>query len=241
MDINDLLTHQQYHDYTEEQHSVWSNVFVKRMEKLHDEGSGVFLKGVSSIGLESDRLPNLSEVNASLMKITGWESVAVPGYIMPKHFFQFLALRKFPTTITVRDRKNMDYVPEPDIIHDVLGHVPLHADNHFADFLQNYGLAAMCTNDPLHTERLSRLFWFTVEFGLISENNKIKLYGSGLISSQGEGHHALRSSKVEHRPFDLEKVCNTPFNIDTYQPILYVLEGFDQLSEAMCTYTSQIL
>jgi phenylalanine-4-hydroxylase len=135
----------------------------------------------------------------------------------------------------------MDYLPEPDIIHDVFGHVPLHADPVFADFLQTYGQAALHTHDPMHTERLARLFWFTVEFGLIREDNRLKLYGSGLISSEGEGHHALESPEVERREFDMEQVCNTSFEIDKYQPILYVLESFEQLRDAMNSYAEKIL
>jgi phenylalanine-4-hydroxylase len=135
----------------------------------------------------------------------------------------------------------MDYLPEPDIIHDVFGHVPLHADPVFADFLQTYGQAALHTHDPHHTERLARLFWFTVEFGLIREDNRLKLYGSGLISSEGEGHHSLKSPDVDRRPFNLERVCETSFEIDHYQPILYVLESFEQLRDAMNSYAEKIL
>jgi phenylalanine-4-hydroxylase len=165
----------------------------------------------------------------------------VPGYLPAKSFFAFLAQRHFPTTITVRPKTSMDYLPEPDIIHDVFGHVPLHADPVFADFLQTYGQAALHTHDPDHTERLARLFWFTVEFGLIREDNRVKLYGSGLISSEGEGHHSLKSPEVDRRPFNLEKVCNTSFEIDKYQPILYVLESFEQLRDAMNSYAEKIL
>lgn len=135
----------------------------------------------------------------------------------------------------------MDYLPEPDIIHDVFGHVPLHADPVFADFLQTYGKAALHTRSEEHTERLARLFWFTVEFGLIHEDNRLKLYGSGLISSEGEGHHALESPKVDRRAFDLERVCGTAFEIDHYQPILYVLDSFEQLRDAMTTYATRVL
>ncbi|MEM1424206.1 MAG: phenylalanine 4-monooxygenase, partial [Planctomycetota bacterium] len=136
---------------------------------------------------------------------------------------------------------SMDYLPEPDIIHDVFGHVPLHADPVFAEFLQTYGKAALYTNNPEHTERLARLFWFTVEFGLIHEDNRLKLYGSGLISSEGEGRHALESPDVERRAFDLDTVCETSFEIDHYQPILYVLDSFEQLRDAMVDYAERVL
>ncbi|MEO0326905.1 MAG: phenylalanine 4-monooxygenase, partial [Myxococcota bacterium] len=125
------------------------------------------------------------------------------------------------------------YLPEPDIIHDVFGHVPLHADPAFADFLQTYGRTALAVDDHEASEGLARLFWFTVEFGLVREQGDVKLYGAGLLSSPGEGRHALRSPEVDRRPFDLDAVLATDFEIDHFQPILYVLEDFGQLRDAM--------
>ena len=220
---------------------MWQVCFDRRMKQLETGASNVFLGGMRAINLNRERVPPLADVNARLKPMTGWQSRGVPGYLPPKVFFAFLAQRQFPTTLSVRPKTSMDYLPEPDIIHDVFGHVPLHADPVFAEFLQTYGQAALHTNDPWHTERLARLFWFTVEFGLIREDGRLKLYGSGLISSDGEGRHALESPKVDRRPFELEKVCNTSFEIDHYQPILYVLESFDQLRDAMNTYAERIL
>jgi phenylalanine-4-hydroxylase len=241
IDIDSMKITQQHDKYTDENHEVWGILFKKRMEHLATVGSNVFLDGAKIINLTQDRVPDLRVVNARLNECTGWSSHGVPGYLPAKSFFAFLAQRQFPTTITVRPKTSMDYLPEPDIIHDVFGHVPLHADPVFADFLQTYGKAALYTNDPKHTERLARLFWFTVEFGLIHEDNKLKLYGSGLISSQGEGHHALESPEVERRAFDMERVCNTDFEIDHYQPILYVLDSFEQLRDAMLSYAERLL
>jgi len=241
IDIESMKITQHYEKYTPENHEVWGIIFRKRMEQLNEFGSRVFLDGSKAINLRPDRVPPLKDVNERLKKLTGWSSHGVPGYLPPKCFFAFLARRQFPTTVTVRPKNQMDYLPEPDIIHDVFGHVPLHADPTFADFLQTYGQAALHTNDPVHTERLARLFWFTVEFGLIREEGKLKLYGSGLISSEGEGHHALESPQVDRRPFELERVCNTSFEIDHYQPILYVLESFEQLRDAMVSYAERIL
>ena len=135
----------------------------------------------------------------------------------------------------------MDYLPEPDIFHDVFGHVPLHADPVFADFLQTYGRAALLCNDEEHIKRLGRLFWFTVEFGLIREDSRLKIYGSGLISSHAESDYALNSPKPDRRPFDLERVCETDFEIDHFQPIYYVLESFEQLRDAMNEYATRVL
>ena len=241
IDIESMKITQHWDKYTEENHKVWGYLFSKRMEQLEEFGSNVFLNGASIINLNEHQVPKLAEVNKRLHAYTGWSSHGVPGYLPAKSFFAFLAQRQFPTTVTVRPKTSMDYLPEPDIIHDVFGHVPLHADPVFAEFLQTYGKAALHTNDEHHMERLARLFWFTVEFGLIHEDGKLKLYGSGLISSEGEGHHALESKDVDRRPFDLDRVCNTDFEIDHYQPILYVLESFEQLRDAMLSYAELIL
>ncbi len=241
IDIEKMVITQRYDLYSEEDHEVWSILFQKRMKQLETDASNVFLNGLRIINLRPDRVPDLREVNANLKRMTGWQSRGVPGYLPAKCFFAFLAQRHFPTTLSVRPKTSMDYLPEPDIIHDVFGHVPLHADPVFADFLQTYGKAALHTDDPYHTERLARLFWFTVEFGLIREDGRLKLYGSGLISSEGEGHHSLESPDVDRRPFDMERVCETTFEIDHYQPILYVLEDFEQLRDAMETYANRLL
>jgi len=241
IDIDPMKITQHWEKYTDENHEVWGLLYEKRMEHLVDFGSRVFLEGAEIIGLDKHQVPKLVDVNARLKPMSDWASWGVPGYLPAKAFFAFLAQRQFPTTITVRPKTSMDYLPEPDIIHDVFGHVPLHANRIFADFLQAFGKAAMYTNSKAHEERLARLFWFTVEFGLIHEDGKTKLYGSGLISSDGEGHHALESKDVDRRAFDLERVCETGFEIDHYQPILYVLESFEQLKEAMLEYAERIL
>jgi phenylalanine-4-hydroxylase len=241
IDLKKLQIQQHWERYTPEDHEVWGLMFEKRMNQLVRDGSQVFLKGAETIQLSGKQVPRLADVNRFLAPLTGWSSVAVPGYIPARCFFAFLAQRQFPTTVTVRSKARLEYLPEPDIIHDVFGHVPLHTNPDFSDFLATYGQAALLTDDPVHTERLARLFWFTVEFGLIHEDGRLKLYGSGLISSEGEGHHALYSPDVERRPFDLETVCNTAFEIHHYQPILYVLDSFDQLSEAMRTYANRLL
>ena len=227
--------------YTQENHDVWREMFTERMRTLDQQASDVFLAGLRQIGLTPDRVPEVASINKRLQDLTGWESHPVPGYLPAKAFFACLAQRRFPTTITMRPRELMNYLPEPDIFHDVFGHVPLHADPVFAEFLQTYGKAALFCEDPYHIDRLARLFWFTVEFGLIRENGRVKLYGSGLISSIGESIHALESDHVDRRPFDMDLVCDTPFEIDHYQPILYVLDSFEQLRDSMNSYAERVL
>ena len=243
-DITKAYIGQNYGGYTAENQETWRVLYDRQMVYLANNASEVYLHGARSINLVRDHIPYLEgpqSVNTFLMPLTGWQSKAVPGYLPAKAFFACLARREFPTTIVIRSRESIDYLPEPDIFHDIFGHVPLHADPIFADFLQTYGKAAVSTDDPHHTERLARLFWFTVEFGLIRDGGRNRLYGSGLISSPGESAHALDSKDVDRRPFDLETVCNTSFEIDHYQPILYVLESFDQLRDAMNTYAQRLL
>ena len=241
IDTNKFYITQRMDLYTPENHEVWRTLYHERMKTLDDQASTVFLDGMRAIGLPSDSVPEVTSINANLAKLTGWQSRPVPGYLPAKAFFACLAARQFPTTITMRPKRLMHYLPEPDIFHDIFGHVPLHADDVFAEFLQTYGKAALHCEDPYHIERLGRLFWFTVEFGLIREEGRTKLYGSGLISSLGESEHALRSTNVDRRDFDLDLVCETPFEIDHYQPILYVLDSFEQLRDAMNKYAERVM
>lgn len=243
-DITRVYIGQNYEGYSRENQESWQTLYDRQMGYLDEMASDVYLSGARSIRLVREHIPYLegpNSINTYLKQLTGWQSRAVPGYLPAKAFFACLARREFPTTIVIRPKESLDYLPEPDIFHDVFGHVPLHADPVFADFLQTYGRAAATTTDPTHVDRLARLFWFTVEFGLIRESGKVKLYGSGLISSPGESRHALESKDVDRRPFDLDTVCNTSFEIDHYQPILYVLESFDQLRDAMNSYAQRIL
>ncbi len=243
-DPSSMYIGQRYDGYTEENQATWTELYDRQMAYLTDTASNVYLEGAKAINLVREHIPYLDgprSVNTFLQELTGWQSRAVPGYLPAKAFFACLGRREFPTTIVIRPYESIDYLPEPDIFHDIFGHVPLHADPVFGDFLQTYGKAASLTDDPEHMTRLARLFWFTVEFGLIRENGRNRLYGSGLISSPGESAHALESSEVDRRPFDLEQVCETDFEIDHYQPILYVLDSFEQLRDGMNSYAQRIM
>jgi phenylalanine-4-hydroxylase len=223
---------QDWKSYTPDDHEVWGMLYERRMKELRKNGSKIFLKGADTIGLKKETVPDLAEVNRRLAPPTGWEAVPVNGYIPAKAFFQCLSLRKFPTTVTIRKRDQLDYLPEPDILHDVFGHVPLHADPVFADFLQHYGQVAAAAENEEDITRMARLFWFTVEFGLIREDGQVKVYGSGLISSHGEAANAL-GPKCDRRPFSLDAVFNQHFEIDHFQDVLFVTESFDQLYKAV--------
>jgi phenylalanine-4-hydroxylase len=233
LDPGRIYIDQRYAGYSEENHATWRALYRAQQPFLSRRASSAWLAGASAIALGPQRIPRLADVNARLGPMTGWQSRAVPGYLPPRAFFACLARREFPTTIVIRPRAQLGYLPQPDIFHDVFGHVPLHADPVFADFLQIWGESALAARDEHRLEQLTRLFWFTVEFGLIREVGELRLYGSGLISSPEEARHALESPDVERRPFELEQVCATPFEIDHYQPLLFVLESFTQLRDAM--------
>ena len=225
---------QRYDAYDAEAHDVWRILYERRMATLLETGSDVFLTGIERIGLDPRRVPDLADVNGRLARRTGWAALGVRGFIPAGQFFRCLSQRRFPTTLIVRPRAQLDYLPEPDIFHDVFGHVPLHSDPVFADFLQRFGaLAAEARSDDEIT-RMARLFWFTVEFGLIRERGATKIYGSGLISSHGDAANAL-GPNCDRRPFDLDAVLSQPFEIDHFQDVLFVVESFDQLFEAVRT------
>lgn len=225
---------QDYARYDEEAHDVWRILYERRMATLWATASKVFLDGAKRIGLASDCVPELADVNRRLAARTGWAAVGVNGFIPAAQFFRCLSVRRFPTTLIVRPRAQLDYLPEPDIFHDVFGHVPLHSDPVFADFLQQFGALAAQAETPEETTQMARLFWFTVEFGLVQEGGRVKVYGSGLISSHGDAANAL-GPKCDRRPFELDAVLNQPFEIDHFQNVLFVVDSFDQLFDAVDT------
>lgn len=226
------FTRQEWAAYTQEEHAAWGLLYARRMETLRHTGSRLFLEGAQRIGLRPDRVPDLADVNARLAARTGWAAVPVTGFLPAREFFQCLAQRRFPTTVTVRPRSQLDYLPEPDIFHDVFGHVPLHAHPVFADFLQRFGRAASAAVTDDQVEAMARLFWFTVEFGLIREGSEIRLYGSGLISSHGDAANALGPT-CDRRPFTLDAVLAQAFAIDHFQEVLFTIDSFEQLFVAV--------
>jgi phenylalanine-4-hydroxylase len=230
------LIQQDWAAYTPEQHAVWAELVRRRMPQLNQHACEEYLDGFHQIGLREDTIPNLAEVNKRLGPRTGWNATPVSGFLPPDAFFEMLAARQFPTTTWLRSRDSLEYTPEPDIFHDVFGHVPMHAHPVFADFLQEYGRVCAGLKDKDKLERMGRLFWFTVEFGVIRQNGTIKLYGSGLISSHGESNYVIESVKTGHGPeirdFNLNQVLNQEFLVSEMQKVLYAVESFEQIYEA---------
>jgi len=222
---------QHYAEYDAESHEVWRILYSRRLAVLRETGSAVFLRGLDRVGIRPDRVPDLADVNRRLGTTTGWAAVGVTGFIPAAQFFRCLARRRFPTTLAVRPREQLDYLPEPDIFHDVFGHVPLHADPVFADFLQQFGELAAGAESEAQTTAMARLFWFTVEFGLVRERGGVRVYGSGLVSSHADAANALGPA-CDRRPFSLDAVLGQPFDIDRVQDVLFVIDSFDQLFAA---------
>ncbi len=203
-----------------------------------------FLQGLGSLCLDPNRIPRIDDVNRFLSPLTGFQARPVSGYVPAFVFFDCLRNREFPTTITIRDAARLDYLPEPDIFHDIAGHVPMHTNRAFADTLVRFGECAHTAVELVSDIRdeheracrmtsiiraMARFFWFTVEFGLMKTREGLKAYGSGLLSSHGELEHAIESPDVQRYPLQIEWAINQGFEIDHYQPLLFWVDGFDHL------------
>jgi phenylalanine-4-hydroxylase len=234
-----FLIEQDYEAYTTEEHGVWAELVRRRMPQIEAHGAQEYLDGFEALCLPFDRLPKLTAVSAKLELRTGWNATPVSGFMPGPAFFEMLAARRFPTTTWLRGRNSLEYTPEPDIFHDVFGHVPMHAHPVFADFLAHYGQLCARIQDEAILERIGRVFWYTVEFGLILQNGQVKVYGSGLISSNGECSNVLHRG-CEVRPFDLNEVMRTPVKVDEMHHLLFAIESFDQIYEAMHTLEARI-
>ena len=239
-----LYIHQPYELYSGENHEAWRRLFARMQERWRKYGNEHFLGGIDSLCLDPERVPKLDDVNEFLCPLTGFRAKAVSGYVPAFLFFDCLRNREFPTTITIRRADRLDYLPEPDIFHDIAGHVPMHTDRAFADALVRFGdcahtAAELVRDMPDKQEQahrlasiiraMARFFWFTVEFGLMKGKDGMKVYGSGLLSSYGEIEHCIESPQVQRFPIQLEWVINQGFEIDHYQPLLFYVDSFDHL------------
>lgn len=191
----------------------------------------MFIDGIDFLGISPSGIPKFTSLNEKLMKRTGWEVVAVPGLVPDEMFFELLANRKFPSTTFLRTPAQVDYIQEPDIFHDVFGHVPLLAHPIFADYMQAYGKAGLKAMQAKNLEYLARLYWYTVEFGLIKTTDGLQIYGAGIVSSKGESVYCLESDVPNRLWLDTTRVMKTEYIIDRYQDVYFVIDGFDSLLE----------
>jgi len=215
--------------YSPEEQAVW-RVLVERQTALAEKfACAEFVRGLESLAI-GNTIPDFESVNARLEPMTGWKVVGVPGLIPDDVFYDHLAERRFPVTVWIRKRSEVDYLVEPDLFHDFFGHVPLLTDPVFADFMQHYGQRAIEAGPDL--DLLARLYWYTVEFGLIRTKQGLKIYGAGILSSAREIHHAIDGEGVERLAFEAAKVMRRPYQIDKLQNTYFILDDFRQLFEA---------
>lgn len=242
-----LYIHQPYDLYSAENHEAWRQLYARMVPRWKRYANPHFQAGIDNLCLDPERVPMLDDVNKFLQPLTGFRAKAVSGYVPAFMFFDCLRNRDFPTTITIRDKAKLDYLPEPDIFHDIAGHVPMHTDPAFADTLVRFGDCAHTAAEIAHNlkgeaeqarvlssmiKAMARFFWFTIEFGLMKDASKpsgLSVYGSGLLSSYGEITHCVESPDVQRYPIQLEWVINQYFEIDHYQPLLFVVDSFDHL------------
>lgn len=246
----ELYITQPYELYSEANHSVWQELYHRCLPRWERYANSRFLQGIHALCLDPQRIPKLADVNRFLCPLTGFRTKAVSGYVPAFLFFDCLRNREFPTTVTIRPADQLDYLPEPDIFHDIAGHVPMHTDRAFADTLVRFGecahtaarRAADTCDEKARLRRLSsniramaRFFWFTIEFGLMRCSGGLRAYGSGLLSSSGELEHSITSPDVQRHPAQLELMVNQAFEIDRYQPLLFIVDGFDHLFDLVGT------
>ena len=245
-----LFIEQPYEQYSERNHEAWRRLYSRMVPRWERFANDAFRRGITSLCLDPTGVPKLEDANRFLCPLTGFRAKPVSGYVPAFVFFDCLRNREFPTTITIRDADHLDYLPEPDIFHDIAGHVPMHTDRAFAETLVRFGECAHTAADIVASipdpqgrsatmtsiiRAMARFFWFTVEFGLMGSSHGVKVYGSGLLSSFGEIEHSVLSSDVQRYPLQLEWVINQGFEIDHYQPLLFVVESFDHLYDSVHT------
>ena len=225
---------QPWADYTRTEHEVWATLFRRQREVLKGRACNEFLENQERFGMSPDAIPKFQDLNKVLKAGTDWEIVGVEGLLPDEIFFDHLANRRFPVTWWIRKPEQLDYLSEPDLFHDLFGHVPMLLNPVFADYVQAYGRGGVKAHklgaDALM--KLTRLYWYTVEFGLIATPEGVRIYGSGIVSSKGESIHCLESDSPNRIGFDLERIMRTKYKIDTYQQTYFVIDGFEQLMEA---------
>ncbi|MDP5146796.1 phenylalanine 4-monooxygenase [Shewanella sp. ULN5] len=221
---------QGYINYSEQEHDLWQQLYQRQITNLPGRACDAYLQGIDALNMSVDKIPQLPDLDRVLTNTTGWKTAAVPALISFGKFFELLASKQFPVATFIRTKEEFDYLQEPDVFHEVFGHCPLLTNPAFANFSHMYGQLGLAASKEDRVF-LARLYWFTVEFGLMqAKDGPLNIYGGGILSSPGETLYAL-SDKPERRPFDLLDVLRTPYRIDIMQPIYYVIEHIDYLDE----------
>ena len=215
--------------FTDEEHDVWRTLYKRQMDVLPKRAIGQFMDSIKALGINQNRIPDFAEVNEILMERTGWQVVPVPGLIPEEPFFELLANRRFPSGNFIRSRQQLDYIQEPDVFHDLFGHVPILVDPVFADYMEDFGHGGLKAAKLGLLDKIARLYWYTVEFGLIQEPEGLRIYGAGILSSPTESVFSLESPSPHRIKFDVKRVLQTHFQIDDFQDNYFVIDSFKQL------------
>ena len=228
---SDWTIDQGWEAYSQAEHDVWITLYERQTALLPGRACDEFLRGLDALDLHRSGIPDFNRINEELQRLTGWSVVAVPGLVPDDVFFDHLANRRFPAGQFIRKPHELDYLQEPDIFHDVFGHVPMLTDPVFADYMQAYGQGGQRALSLGRLANLARLYWYTVEFGLIETKAGLRIYGAGIVSSRTESLFALDDPSPNRLGFDLERVMHTPYRIDDFQQVYFVIPSIQTLQD----------
>ena len=229
----DWTIDQNWGKYTSAEHGMWRTLFQRQSEILKNRATPEFMDGLSKLKVAANGIPDFRRLSDILMKHTGWQVVPVPCIIPDEVFFEHLANKRFVSTCFIRRPDQMDYLQEPDVFHDTFGHVPLLTQPFYAEYMQAYGQAGLQALKSGNLKKLTRLFWYTIEFGLIKRKEGLRIYGAGIVSSKGESIYSLEDTKPKRIAFDLKRVMQTDYYIDRYQDCYFVIDSFEQLFQGL--------
>lgn len=229
---DDFTIAQDWEAYSDQDHAIWRRLFERQSDLLPGRACREYLEGLTGLKIAADGIPDFRRLSDALMATTGWQIVAVPGLVPDDVFFEHLANRRFPATNWIRRPEQLDYLQEPDVFHDVLGHVPVLMNPVFADYMAAYGRGGLKALRLGALKNLARLYWYSVEFGLIRTDEGLRIYGAGIVSSHQESIYCLESEKPLRLGFDLQRIMRTDYRIDDLQDIYFVIDDFEQLFDA---------
>ena len=221
-----------YSNYTEEDFAVWKGLYEKQMYNLQGKVVDEFNRGIAHLNFNADEIPNFEKINNKLLALTGWSIKTVPNLAEAELFFEQLSKRRFTSTCWLRSMEEFDYLEEPDMFHDVFAHIPMLCDEKYTDFFHKIGQLATSFHNQEAVKMLQRLYWYTIEFGVLQTKDDLKIYGAGIISSVGEINNVY-GGLAQIKPFNIQEVLYTPFEIDKVQPLYFYIESFDQLQKAL--------
>ena len=227
--VEECIIEQNWGAYSAADHNTWKTLYNRQLETLKARVCEEYLEGLKTLHLVAETVPDFAQMNKHLRAATGWEVLAVPGLIASKPFFSMLANRQFPAGTFIRTPEQLDYLEEPDIFHDVFGHIPLLSNPAYANYMQEYGRAGLAALEHKGIKFLARLNWYTIEFGLIKNNGEVKAYGAGIMSSYGEAKYLFNDPSANWLQFDIDRVLRTGYYIDDLQASYFTIDSFESL------------